>query len=724
MAHDSSDSDNSNTKKVRLLKAEVDKVVETWVDVLKIPTLSDAYIREDANFLNVATKWSVHDAAKKENLSFARTFSILKSSLGFGSPVVSTPGAVTVNEKLSVPSKTGRKRAVLVGKASGDVPNSETEYLQIWSDSTLLKTFSLGDLDIHKAVYTSSGVWGWGTTMTWNESENKLAYLAEKKIPKAKPFYASAVKTKLKREQEKAKHEEVEDAIGEEYEYKQTWGEQLTGKYSSVIVVVDIDADEFNALHLPENHFPSDIHWVSDTHIVGTSYPFPIWRQGLVYCSNRESVIFSVQADGENFQTITELGKSCRSPRVRPDGGYLVWQERILDGAHDRARSINGIALSQGLPSGEPCVIYESAPQNGMPTYKDFSRNCWSTDGNTLFVVTPNEGDMICLAISVGLSVEVRKIDQVDSLLWVTNDYLLVSSSTTLTSPHLRLLRISQNYQPIEISESRSPIDFPTSKKIVYGEASPPSIFHGPSTASVPPKSVPLICWPHGGPHSCFVDTFSSETILFLKLGFAVLRLNYIGSIGGSRDTADDLMGKIGEKDVKDCQAMVDKVLNSNSSLNPEQVVLFGGSHGGFISCHLSSAYPDVYKAIAVRNPVTDLTTLVGTSDITDRGIVAPPVPPVQTIIPTARNLEDAAKFIRASPIQRAVNVKGATLLLLGSEDLRVPSQQGLSYYRALKAYGKVAEVRMYPDCHPLSKAPVRLDNIIHSALWFKQYIH
>ncbi|CAL8149489.1 unnamed protein product [Orchesella dallaii] len=193
-----------------LPKAEVDEVVETWIDVLKIPTLSEAYIREDDNFFNVATKWSVNAAAKKENLSFARTFSVLKSSLGSGNPVVSTPGSVTVSEKLSVASKSGQKRAVLVDKAGDAEASSKIEYLQIWSDVTLLKTYNLGELDLHKSVYTSGG---WGITMAWGERETKLAYLAEKKIPQIKSFYTSAAKTKSKGDQDKVKDKEVEDAI-------------------------------------------------------------------------------------------------------------------------------------------------------------------------------------------------------------------------------------------------------------------------------------------------------------------------------------------------------------------------------------------------------------------------------------------------------------------------------------------------------------------------------
>ncbi|ODM91045.1 Acylamino-acid-releasing enzyme [Orchesella cincta] len=670
-------SDN-NANNEPLPEEDVKSVVDTWIDLAKIPTVGGAYILEDDNFLNVVTKWAVTDIAKKDGVCFARTYSVLKSSLESGNPIISTPGPVTVDEKLSIVAKSGKKKAVLVEK-SGD-GDAKTEYLQIWDQNTLLKTYNLGELDLHKSVYTHAG---WGITMAWSKNENKLAYLAEKKVLKAKSFYTTATAPKPKEESEK-KDDKEKPPIGEEFVLKQTWGEKLTSQYFSVIVVLDIESNEFKVLPLPDDQFPTDIQWVCDTYIVGTSYPIPIWRLGLMACSNRESVIFSVQADGENFRTITEAGKACRSPRVRPDGGYLVWQERILDGAHDRARAINGVALNEGQPSGQPCVIYESAPQNGMPVYQDFFRNCWSTDGNTLFVVTPNEGTSICLAITVGPPVQVTKIERVDSLLWITKDYLLVSSSTTLTSPQLNLLCISESYKPVAITQAISPIEFQTLKELVYGEASPPSIFYGPAITSVAPNSVPMVVVPHGGPHGGYVDSFS--------LGFGVLRLNYIGGTGGNRDTADELLGKVGDRDVKDCQGMVEKILNSIPSLNPNQVGVFGGSHGGYLACHLSSAYPDAYKAAVALNPVTDFGTMVGTSDIADwvyaeAGVALPNPPQIQTLIPTARNLQDAEKFIKHRPF----------IMLI--------------------------KVRVYPDNHSLLKPAVELDFMIHSALWLKRYV-
>lgn len=43
-----------------------------------------------------------------------------------------------------------------------------------------------------------------------------------------------------------------------------------------------------------------------------------------------------------------------------------------------------------------------------------------------------------------------------------------------------------------------------------------------------------------------------------------------------------------------------------------------GGSHGGFISCHLSGSHPDEYDAVVLRNPVTDLPSMLGSTDIPD----------------------------------------------------------------------------------------------------------
>ena len=51
-------------------------------------------------------------------------------------------------------------------------------------------------------------------------------------------------------------------------------------------------------------------------------------------------------------------------------------------------------------------------------------------------------------------------------------------------------------------------------------------------------------------------------------------------------------------------------MLKTCSHLDASRVAACGGSHGGFLSLHLVGQFGDVFKAAAVRNPVTNIATM------------------------------------------------------------------------------------------------------------------
>ena len=65
-------------------------------------------------------------------------------------------------------------------------------------------------------------------------------------------------------------------------------------------------------------------------------------------------------------------------------------------------------------------------------------------------------------------------------------------------------------------------------------------------------------------------------------------------------------------------QRAVTTALQRDATLDPKRLAVIGGSHGGFLSCHLVGQYPDLYRACAARNPVINAATLLGNSDIVD----------------------------------------------------------------------------------------------------------
>jgi dipeptidyl aminopeptidase/acylaminoacyl peptidase len=122
----------------------------------------------------------------------------------------------------------------------------------------------------------------------------------------------------------------------------------------------------------------------------------------------------------------------------------------------------------------------------------------------------------------------------VDNILWIGENYLMLSRSSMLSTPYIELVEVSGENRRVQITKGESTVpDNAYSISKLHGQASIPSFFVGPENCL--PSTVPLIVWVHGGPHSCFVDSFMHESTLLMRLGlsfflgiFIVLLVNKI----------------------------------------------------------------------------------------------------------------------------------------------------------------------------------------------------
>lgn len=207
---------------------------------------------------------------------------------------------------------------------------------------------------------------------------------------------------------------------------------------------------------------------------------------------------------------------------------------------------------------------------------------------------------------------------------------------------------------------------------------------------------------------------------MLCKMGFAVLLVNYRGSTGFGQDSILSLPGNVGYQDVKDVQFAVEQVLQEEH-FDARRVALMGGSHGGFLSCHLIGKYPETYSACIARNPVINIASMMGSTDIPDWCMVETGFPYSNDCLPDPNVWEE---MLDKSPIKYIPQVKTPVLLMLGQGDRRVPFKQGMEYYHALKARSVPVRLLLYPkSTHALSEVEVESDSFMNTVLWLHTHL-
>ncbi|EFA09948.1 acylamino-acid-releasing enzyme [Tribolium castaneum] len=699
------------------MSANVDKVVKIYRSLSLVPSLVGAKLINNQSVVH--SVWSQRNLERGENTKFVRTIGI---SPNLSKKYESLPFDIT-NEQLSTISPSEKYKAVL--RTSND-----KQFIEVWQNQNLTKIVDLNALDIHGDVYTD----GEFRSFEWSPDETKLLYIAELKIPKSEPFYKRCAKKPKSDDSPKAPK-------GEEFLYRQDWGEQLVGKKRSVIAEYHLEKDEVEILSgLPEDVCPAQVGYSPDgAFVVGVAYKTEPRKLGLIYCTNRPSTIFTLDFAG-NYVPFPLNNKAVKCPIFTPDGKNLIWLQRDAGGPHHSAMALMKAPLpldSKMVPTAVlDFVKTEIRTDNDRNFYglynNGFIKRCFAS-GNRLVVSTNQKNTINTYVIDIdsGKITELIYEDGSQIVLDVCNDVILVSRRNYLMQDKLAICKLPPKESEVplnwtELTTSSTPEGL---ENCIYeyldlvqdGSDSVKTfsaIYLGPKTA--PAKSVNLVVWPHGGPHSAFANNFSLESSLFLSLGFGIVFVNYRGSIGAGQDSVNFLPGKIGQSDVSDCILATQTALQKYAWLNPGGVVLFGGSHGGFLVTYLSGKYPDMFKAVVARNPVIDVASMSIISDIPDWCYVEVGFEYTQVGKPS----QDALLAMRkASPIEHAHNVKAPTMLQVGCKDLRVPPHQSLEYYHRLKANGVKIKMNLYEDNHPLAQIPNEMDNLINSLLWFQEHL-
>ncbi|KAH1012228.1 hypothetical protein HUJ05_011421 [Dendroctonus ponderosae] len=647
------------------MTARVDKIVKTYKSLAQIPALLGAQI-QSPNIVNAV--WSQRNLETGSIAKFSRTLFINNLQT-----VESTLPVDVSKEILSRLSESQKLRAVLRESDS-------KQFLEVWQSNKLVRVVDLAALDVHGNVYADVEF----SSFEFSPDETKLLYVAEAKVPKSEPFY----KRKKPEEPKDGGDAPKPPTRGEEHLFEQDWGEQLVGKKKSVLVQYDISNDSVEILKgVPDNVCVAQPKYSPDgSYIVGVAYSVEPRKLGLIYCTNRPSTIFQLDFNGA-YVELPLPNKSAKSPRFTPDGQRISEAQAVVGLVKSKVEIANKRTFYGIYNTGFPKRPWASNNQLLINTNQKYTINS--------YIINIDSGDITELEFADGSQI----------VLDVKDDLVLALRRNFLVPDSLVIGKLAQivSGNGAQWTELTPKIEVPELAGSTAGDD----------------QKVPLIVWPHGGPHSAFANYFILEAALFLSLGYAIVLVNYRGSIGSGNDSVEFLLGKIGTTDVRDCIQSVEVALKEYPWLNENKLALCGGSHGGFLVAHLSGQYPDKFKSVVARNPVIDVASMSIISDIPDWCYAE--AGSVYTQKGQVDN-DTLMKMRTVSPIMHAHKVKAPTLLQIGSKDLRVPPHQALDYYHRLKANGIKVKMNLYDDNHPLGSVPNEMDNVINTALWIEEH--
>lgn len=689
-----------------------------------VPTVDNGQLTDDGCIVQFSQA-DLRDGRKKFKRTFATTF-VDNRAVGLPSDVG--------DAALHVVSPSGRYVAVVKTTTSDEPAKTAAtidHVIEVWTPTRRIVRIPV--LKTHHRIHND----GFHGHLTWSTDEQSLAYVAEAARPKTAPFFADAAN-------------EPDAKVGEEHAFVDDFGEALTGRSLGRIFLVQLasasvraigsDADAPSAgLSLGQPVFSPDGKWLAYT-----GWAVQPFRMGMYACFNRPSFVFVASLADATSVGIRRVGPASldamhRSPRFTPQSDALVLLVNENAIAHastaslahaslrtvEQLRTVVAVVQQPASVDAFPGLYLAQLP--ARPFISDDELVCTTTwfSAQAVVKISLQSGAVERVALPASLP-SIVSADVLDARF----DRLLVSASAPTLLPALFQGRrdASRQWQWTALDTgARSPQDTWVAD-LARCQTSVHQLSAGGFTFEyilLKPGSADkhrTILFPHGGPHVASTVSFAASYALFLLSNYAVVLVNYRGSTGQGEAALRSLLGNVGENDVADCFSSLEHALNTNDSLEPNDVWMFGGSHGGFLSGHCIARSFSVtrnpqqqyrFRSCAMRNPVTNIASMSDSTDIGD-----------WCLAEAGAAKRDYAKMLACSPMAHVHKVNVPVLLLVGDVDRRVPPTQSIEYYRALKQHGCKVEMKIYAgQSHGLANlASMEADGIVNSLVWFDSH--
>ena len=429
------------------------------------------------------------------------------------------------------------------------------------------------------------------------------------------------------------------------------------------------------------------------------------WRWSSVRWSPNADAIFACRSldplgrDGYQYANLIDLGGNIRALPI--PGGRSIVGTWLADG-----RLAVIVASPQGKPPGsEACLYIVDGDIAGIIDVPDLFGDVYGdqpaelADSYDNILLAHPDGSLIIRTGSRGRMGVVRlDPDQPNSLEYLINDDRCCSPVATTQSELIFTTQSSTS--PVEIAV----LDYETRTERLlthFNQVDDSPLVVNRFTIETPDgftldawflsahkttQPLPTVSIIHGGPHFAYGEAFSLDAHALCAEGFGVLYTNVRGSTGYGDAFAHASHSNWAEGPASDQLLVIDQAIKLGLA-DERKLGIAGNSYGGYLSAWLVSTTKR-FNAAVIENPVIDLVSMYGTSDIG------------ATFVPnqfSGAPHEHIEKYYQQSPLLQAHNCTTPCLFVIGEDDRRCPPAQAWAMHRALCVRGTTSEVLVLP---------------------------
>jgi dipeptidyl aminopeptidase/acylaminoacyl peptidase len=204
-----------------------------------------------------------------------------------------------------------------------------------------------------------------------------------------------------------------------------------------------------------------------------------------------------------------------------------------------------------------------------------------------------------------------------------------------------------------------------------------------------PARKYPVVYVVHGGPQGAWSDLFHYRWNgnMFAAPGYVAVLVNPRGSTGYGQQFTDEISGDWGGSVYEDLMLGLDHVLATYPFTDGDRVAAAGASYGGYMM-NWFLAKTDRFRALINHDGVYDFRSMYGSTE--------------ELWFPEwefrGTPWTNPEAYRRFNPSEYVENFKTPMLVIHGGLDYRVPLEQGLQVFTALRRRDVPARLLYFPD--------------------------